>query len=168
MNIELRKASPQDKAIFFNLWEFYIYDFSEMNPIFEVDSSGRFGGAPENYWEEPDRHPFLIYANGKLAGFVLINQTEPIQRIGQFFVMRKYRQKGVGEKAATQSFEAFPGKWNVGVISTNTGAIKFWRKIISRYTQCKFEERTDDKGIDFIFENKLPYDEQDQLSKIEG
>ena len=109
MKIDVRKAAVQDIPTFCNLWEFYIYDFSEMND-FDVDEYGRYGDPPEHYWTKPHHFPFLIYADEKLAGFMLVRRNEPIQIISQFFVMLKYRKKGIGRQAAIEAFQMYPGK----------------------------------------------------------
>ena len=62
--------------------------------------------------------------------------------IVEFFVMRKYRRSGAGEAMARSVFDRFPGRWEVREIASNLPAQAFWRTIIGRYTDGRFEERT--------------------------
>ena len=58
----------------------------------------------------------------------------------EFFVLRKYRGRGVGASVATQLFDRFPGKWEVRELAQNVAALAFWRAVIARYTDGRFVE----------------------------
>ena len=154
MEIEVIAATKEDQHTFCNLWELYLYDFSEFNPNLEVNERGLYSDAPIHYWTDPNRHPFLIQVDDRPSGFVLVNLSEERNRIGQFFVMRKCRRMGAGREASLLSFDRFPGKWIVGVSSANMPAQTFWRSVISRYTDEHFAEKRNDDGIDFLFDNR--------------
>lgn len=145
MNIELQQASLEDKTILRNLMELYAHDFSEFDQC-DVDAHGLFGYSYlDHYWTEPGRYPFLVRADGKLAGLVLVrtldeSQTDPIHSIAEFFILRKYRHQGIGKVAAQQIFDRFPGQWSVAQIENNHPAQAFWRKVIAEYTQESFQE----------------------------
>lgn len=61
-------------------------------------------------------------------------------RGGEFFVLRKFRGAGVGERIARQLFDRFRGRWEVQRLARNTPALAFWRKVIGRYTDGRFQE----------------------------
>lgn len=135
--------------VLLRLWELYVYDFSELDGR-DVGEDGRFGSARDlgEYWRDPRRHPYVVRVDGKLAGFVLAHRhglvfDDPdVTRMSEFFVMRKFRRRGVGERAATLAFDLFPGRWEVWEIAQNVAAQAFWRRVIGRYTGGRFEERT--------------------------
>ena len=143
MDVELRRAACEDKPALQNLLQLYLHDYTEFGDDDDVDESGRFDYPHlDLYWTEPERHPFLIRADGKLAGLVLVRAgvgDEPTS-IAEFFVMRKYRRRGVGRIAAHQVFSLFPGRWRVQQSPRNAGAQAFWRKVIGEYTGGRFEE----------------------------
>jgi predicted acetyltransferase len=60
--------------------------------------------------------------------------------IAEFFILRKYRHKGVGEYIARTIFDQFTGNWQVAQITENIAATAFWRKVIARYTLDNFQE----------------------------
>jgi predicted acetyltransferase len=60
--------------------------------------------------------------------------------MAEFFVMKKYRQRGVGRKIAYQLFDRFHGVWKIAQIEENMPAQAFWRKVISEYTNGNYEE----------------------------
>lgn len=151
MHVELVPIPEGQQAVFLRLWELYLYDFSEMDHG-DVGEDGCFGGAKGlgEYWRDPRRHPYFVRVDGKLAGFVLVHRhgrlvDDPaVTRMAEFFVMRKYRRRGVGERVACRTFELFPGRWEVWEIERNVGAQAFWRRVIGRYTGSRFEERVID------------------------
>ncbi len=146
MNIEVSHASVQERPILRHLMELYQYDFSEFDGA-DVSALGLYDYPYlDHYWVEAERAPFLVRVDGKLAGFVLVARYNYVTGgkdtwvMAEFFIMRKYRRLGVGEKVAGQIFDLFPGEWQVGQINENVAAIAFWRKVIAGYTQGNYQE----------------------------
>jgi len=148
MHITLAPASLEEKPTLERLMQLYLYDFTEFDSG-DVNEQGLYLYKYTSlYWEEPNRRPFLIRADGKLAGFVLvrlemdglIDPPRKVNQIAEFFVMKKYRRYGVGKYAAEWVFDQFPGHWEVEQLATNLAAQTFWRKIIDRYTNGNFRE----------------------------
>ncbi|MDF2650645.1 MAG: hypothetical protein K0Q73_6450, partial [Paenibacillus sp.] len=84
--------------------------------------------------------------DGEIAGFVLISldvpkeymklsTAEKTNLISDFFVMRKYRRKGVGRYVAFSLFERFTGTWEIRQTSANQPAYTYWKQVISKYKQ---------------------------------
>jgi predicted acetyltransferase len=139
--------APHGFAVVRNLFALYIHDMSEFVDL-DVDEDGAFA-IPESlasYWKGPDaseRFPFLIRAEGKLAGFALIRRiaANPVTYdMGEFFILRKYRRTGIGRAAARELFDHFAGAWEVRELPANTSAQAFWRRVIAEYTNDAFTE----------------------------
>ncbi|MCC2667021.1 MAG: putative family acetyltransferase, partial [Gammaproteobacteria bacterium] len=64
--------------------------------------------------------------------------------MAQFFILRKFKNKGIGSYIAQECFNKFPGIGEVMVIPGNEGAYRFWRAAIKKYTQGNFIEYTRD------------------------
>lgn len=151
-NIEIQKVKLEEKRILQNIIEFYIYEFSRFVNIIELNEEGRYGyDGLNDYWVNPDRHPFFIRVSGKLAGFALVHAAEakqdqqsPTHSIREFFVLQKYSGSGVGKVVAKRIFDLFPGQWEVTQIKQNYPAQAFWRSVISEYTNGKYKERYDE------------------------
>lgn len=142
-------------AIISHLVHFYIYDLSEIMG-WDCPDTGLFGGCDDlpQYWGElPDDpkyawpsswkgYPFIIKVGKKLAGFALVRQldTGAVYEIGEFFILRKYRNKGIGRYVACSIFDAFPGKWRAAQMVGNTPAQAFWRRVINKYTNGNSKE----------------------------
>ncbi|MBU0510530.1 MAG: GNAT family N-acetyltransferase [Chloroflexi bacterium] len=163
MEIELIEVKETDKSVLRQLIELYAYDFSEYDQA-DVNEHGFYGYKYfDHYWTEEARHPFFIKVDEKLAGFVLINDYCYVLKdigaksIAEFFVMRKYRRKGVGRAVAFQVFDKFPGKWEVIQHEDNKPSKHFWEELIGEYTtkNFKIEEVETElwKGQALVFDN---------------
>ena len=147
-DFEVRQARADEQHVVANLMELYLHDLSEFWDH-DVDAQGRFGYALDGYWRLPTHAAFVFRVNGQYAGFALVN--DDVCRAGnerwmaQFFVLRKYRRRGVASVAARAIFDALPGKWEVGQVPANLPAQAFWRKLIGAYTQGRFTEAEGDQ-----------------------
>src|SRR5476649_2079830 len=146
MIVEISPA-PDGLAVVRNLFALYAHDMSEFVDV-NVDDDGRFviPASLATYFEGPEaaqRFPFLIRADGSLAGFALVRQiaTEPATYdMGEFFVLRKFRRSGLGRHVACSLFDRFAGAWEVRELPSNSAAQAFWRRIIADYTGDAFTE----------------------------
>jgi predicted acetyltransferase len=146
VNLQITAASPDERERLTALLQLYVYDLSQILGI-DVGDDGRFLTPPlDAYWTDPRRHPFLIRVEQRLAGFALVQQRsrlsgdEAVCDMAEFFVMRRYRRQGIGERAATWFFDRFSGPWEVRQRMENHPATAFWRRAIDRYTRGRFED----------------------------
>ena len=123
--------------------------------VMDIDDDGLYGRAAwiETFWTDPRRRSFLARVDGVLAGFVLIRDGahfagEGTREISEFFVLRRFRRRGLGEEVARRVFDMFPGRWEITELASNTEAQQFWRRVIGRYTTGRFEDlaRPDGNG----------------------
>lgn len=148
--VELEPATSEQRSTVENLFQFYVHDFADFwaERQVELQEDGRFPPYPPlaAYWTEPGAEPFLIRADGRLAGFVLIDRHNhsgaPTDfNIGEFFVARHYRREGVGRAAALAAIRERPGQWEIAVARRNTGALSFWRGVAAAAALGGVEER---------------------------
>jgi predicted acetyltransferase len=146
VNVEVTVASPRDRERLSALFELYVYDFSEILGL-DVSDDGRFEPpALDAYWTDPRCHAFLIRVDARLAGFALVQERsrltghEGVCDVAEFFVMRKYRRRGIGARVAGWLFDRFRSEWEVRQKAGNHAATAFWRRVIERYTGGRFEE----------------------------
>ena len=160
MNIELQRISIDEKPILRNLMQLCFHDYSEFNN----EDVGQFGLYDykylDHYWTEPERFAYFVKIDGKLAGFAIgmhnwLENGRHINILSEFFILRKYRRKGIGIKVAHQIFDEFPGRWSVGQETDNYPAQAFWRKVIDAYTNGDFTEIQWEKGPAQEFESPV-------------
>jgi predicted acetyltransferase len=128
------------------LIQLYIYDLG--GAYWDVEPNGAFAPPAwhRRFWTGRGRHLFVMRVRGRLAGFVLVRDRAQFagaqaREISEFFVVRKYRRRGVGTRAALDVFGRFPGPWELAELSWNVAAQRFWRRIIRRIAVGGYTER---------------------------
>jgi predicted acetyltransferase len=148
--IEILKGNLNDKPIFRNLMQYYLYDTSD----FTLEDPNSFGQFEYNYLDHywtghgvnfEGRVAYLVKVNDLLAGFALVNNfniaiesDNNTRNISEFFIMRKWRRHGVGKYVAQYIFNTFQGLWEVKQQKENTSAQHFWEAVVSEYTNGNY------------------------------
>ena len=152
MNITIELVKKDEKEILRNLLEKYNYEFSLYDDR-DVNDLGLYGyDYFDCYWTEENRYPFFVKVDGKLAGFVLLNDhsdldTEINYAISEFFVMYKYRRYGIGKYVVKYLFDNYKGKWQLKYHTKNEISQHFWLKIVDEYTNGKYEKTERDLEV---------------------
>jgi predicted acetyltransferase len=157
MVVHITPATSGDQPVLRNLLQLYLHDFSELLGA-TPDSCGLFDYPHfDAYWTDAGRKPFLLDADGRVAGFafvrtasVLTGATE-IADMAEFFVVRGLRRRGVGRAAASALFARFPGKWEVRVMERHAAALAFWSAVIDDVAHGRTERLgwVNDGGVRF-------------------
>lgn len=142
MSVTVRAARSDERGLIEQLFQFYAYDFSEMEPAdserFDVDDTGSFGVTPalDAYWSDAEHWPLLLEDDNRTIGFALINTHSHRggkceRNMAEFFVLRKYRGGGRAADALNAIFALHPGAWEIAVAARNMIALRFWPKAIA-------------------------------------
>jgi predicted acetyltransferase len=149
MHIELIEAFKNQKDIIHNLSQFYLYEFSNYMPIIKLEGNALYGGLPDldDYLNLENRTAFIIQVDDELAGFVLVKKghDDIPNEIGEFFVVKKFSNKGIGKTVATRIFDRYPGKWLIHQMWNNYKAQAFWRNVVNTYTNGNYREYYDER-----------------------
>ena len=145
--VTVARASESDKPVIRRLLELNSHDFSAIDGR-ALGPHGEYGYPYlDHYWlDGEDRHPFLVTVDEEIAGCALVRAGHP-HELAEFFVVRKFRRRGVGTAAARQLFGRFPGPWIVREMAGNDDATAFWRRAIP----YPFDERVHDGGVEQSF-----------------
>ena len=138
MNIKLSKVKIGEKKILSNLLDEYLKELSKYKKIKE---QYRY---LDNYFSESNRYPFFIKLDDNIVGLALVNLRNPLsqgnkQAISEFYIIPKYRNKGLRKIVAFKIFDMFRGKWVLRELETNP-ATDFWKKVIEEYTHGDYQE----------------------------
>lgn len=145
MNITIHRPARSERELIRRMMQLYLYDFSEYEDE-DLDEHALFiYGDLDYFWFEATHAAFIITVDGKLGGFVLVSNevalAENERLLTEFFVLRKYRRRGVGKTAARLVFDQLPGKWEAHVIARNQPAQAFWRAVVADYTGGAYQEQ---------------------------
>jgi len=146
VEIEVTAAALEEKATLLNLVKMYCYEWSQYNKL-GVDAKGEYAFERHipKFWEKPRHHPYLVRADGELAGFVLVDDDFDLypdydHAMSEFFVMHKFRRAGAGRRAAHAVFRLLPGRWEIKTHPANTTSIKFWKSVVGEYAKGDYVE----------------------------
>ncbi len=150
--IRVAAASGADLPVLANLFQFYRYDISATRGEAGADvlPDGRYQAPTylERFGSDRRCAAFLVYVDGHLAGFALVRgysqltDDPAVHDLLDFFIMRKYRGRGVGSAVARSIFDRFPSQWEVRAHMRNQAAQTFWRRVIADYTGGRYTELT--------------------------
>jgi predicted acetyltransferase len=137
----------RESPVLSNLMELYSHDLSAAFSL-ELRADGRYGYERlPLYWSEPDRRfPFLVRCDRLLAGFALVTRGSPLSDdpnvfdVAEFFVVRRYRRRGIGRQAAVVLWNRFAARWTVRVSEENRQGCEFWASVVTEYTNGEFLE----------------------------
>lgn len=161
MNVEIVEVEEGRKDVLMRLLQLYEYEFSVFNET-DVNEEGLFEYENfDRYWEKENWHPFLFRYKGNILGFALVRTDLPsklfdgekVNDIAEFFIMKRYRRRGLGKRAAFKIFDEFPGRWEIWQLEKNIASKKFWRSILGEYTDGEWHERWGEKGPIQYFDN---------------
>jgi len=144
--INLAVVPIEDKPVLENFLSYYMHDLSEFADRLDPSPDGRFRyDGLEMYFTDKALHPLFICHGNDLAGFVLLNQPPFVSPgtdfcINEFFILRKYRGRGLGRAAASTLLKQYPGRYLVIQLLRNVPAIGFWHSLY-RHLDIDFDER---------------------------
>ena len=142
--LQVSIATPDERLPIARMLELYQHDLSDLWDQ-DLDLHGEYGYALDRYWGRPRHHAFVFRVAGKHAGLALVDDAVHLPEnelwLAQFFVLKKYRRRGVGSAAARAVFDQIRGRWEVGQMPLNLPAQAFWRRVIGAYTGGRFVDQ---------------------------
>ena len=133
--LRLQPATMADARTLFHLYQFYLYECSDWESN-DVEADGLFDASPEfvaRYIHDPDKTALLLWVDDQLAGFV-ITEPSPTQSVrlpefADFFLLKKYRGRGLGREVVRRLMVDPPTPWVVAVFTDDEDAERFWRRL---------------------------------------
>lgn len=168
------RLSESDRLWIEGVYREYLDDLAPLNTgLFPVlgEVGHREPDQVAHWFADPQAHPFVIAQAGERVGFALVvrgsgtgtfaavpqssrpSTAAASYRIAEFFVSRPNRGRGVGQGAARLILDRFAGRWEIIEYLRNPDAVRFWRRVVSRYTQGRFEERVINGEVRQVFES---------------
>ncbi len=145
MTTLLKEMAATDMPVLERMFQYYLYDMSE-HAGWPLSQDGAFAYPPDllpPYWSEHKHYAYLIVHDGEIAGFCLVRPSPDdlqVWDIGQFFVLRKFRNCNLGSMAFEEALAMHPGQWQVRVLPVNVPAYQFWKSRIAKVTDGHFSE----------------------------
>jgi len=140
----LSKIGPESDVLLRNLFEHYGHDMAEW---FEIDTKadGSYSYDTSLVWNN-GYNVYLAKVDDSIAGFAIVgsavewlNNTDVLD-VHEFFVIRRFRRRGFGQRMATLLWNEHPGEWLVRVLESNAPAVLFWRTVIESHSHRSYVE----------------------------
>lgn len=135
MSVTLKEVLESEKSILRNLYSLYLHDLSKFTSMIDLEADGSFKyESLDKFWAIDGLSPYFIKLDGSIIGFILLLERPFLTKendleINDFFIINKYKGKGVAAQAAVKLFEAKKGKYFVMQVIENKRAVSFWRKL---------------------------------------
>jgi predicted acetyltransferase len=113
------------------LWQLYQHDLSEFRHS-TPGADGLFGwGRLPAYRDDESRIGYLARLGDLPCGFALVRPDDRVDRrtMGEFFVTRSARGRGVAAAFAREVLRRHPGAWSIAFQNENPRAAAFWRRL---------------------------------------
>lgn len=160
--VTLEPVHEEDADVLDRLYQLYAHDWSEHLPL-SLDDRGRFDvSVSRAWWSDAARWPFFLREEGRLVGFALVSRgsraegSEDAMDVGELFVARGARRRGVGAAAVRALFARFPGPWEVRVRGSNGPARAFWARVLGAPVRTWIHD-----GVEWHVHAWSPYGQSD-------
>jgi len=144
-NFKFSRVDVTSEQILSNLLELYCHDMSEWLDV-ETDEQSTFSKHYDALRCWDNSGSVFIAKNGELPiGFAIVQPAQQFTEAGgwdlkEFFVLRRYRRTGAGQKLAKFVWDTSSERWLVRVHSANKPAVPFWRRTVESYSDGKCVE----------------------------
>ena len=124
-------VTPDLHPVVERLWQLYRHDLSEFRDSYpDADGLYKVGPLAAYLAGEGDRTALLVRSGTSAVGFVLLRGLSDRPAVlGEFFVSRAVRGRGVGYQVATEVMRRWPGSWVIAFQEENPRAARFWRRV---------------------------------------
>jgi len=84
---------------------------------------------------------YFMCNNGKMIGFIVINIGVQPFDVCEFFILKEYRNQGLGQELAFKVFDLYDAIWKVKQLYNAKNANSFWINIINKYTKGNYTQQ---------------------------
>jgi predicted acetyltransferase len=166
ITIREARASASDRSWIEDAYGEYLADLSGdrtgVYPSLQVTGQG-VTEIIQGWFHDDRTTAFIILRESEPVGFAVVQRTPPTDadprrhyRLSEFFVRKPYRSRGAGRGAAMLLFARYAGEWTISEQARNAGAIRFWRRVVSEFTNGHYRERRGQGEIAHLFTSGGP------------
>lgn len=154
--IRLQNVREEDKALFWNINQKYLYEMTSYYPD-EMDQQGNYHyGYFDAYFSDPERKAFFILNDEKMIGFVMLNPYSaighhPDYTIAEFTIFPSYRRKHYAFDAAKLILSNYRGQWEIKYNEKNLGAKNLWMTVTASYSPRVYQLNEEETVL--VFKN---------------
>jgi predicted acetyltransferase len=167
LTVSLRdaRAAPGDRLWIQSVYRDYLDDINLGTGLFPAlgEVGHREPDQIAHWFGDANTYPLIILKGSEPVGFARVlravgGATQPRieYRMAEFFVARGRRRLGIGQTAVQLILSRFAGRWEITEYLRNTEAVSFWRRVVARYTQGRYQERVINGEVHQVFDSAKP------------
>ncbi|MDO8069807.1 GNAT family N-acetyltransferase [Janthinobacterium sp. SUN206] len=148
-NMTLRAIVPGEEAALARLFQLYCYDNASWSGE-ALLADGRYDvcdAGLASYVHAAGHTASWIEVDGELAGFFLTEPGMagelPVQEFSDFFILKKYRRRGVALEVVRRVLLDSAQTWLVATFRDDAAACAFWRHAFARLPFARVEAYDD-------------------------
>ena len=159
------RAAPADRLWIQSVYRDYLDDLNPGTGLFPMlgEVGHRESDLIAHWFGDPNTFPMLILKGSEPVGFARVlravasaAQPRVEYRMAEFFVTRTKRRLGIGQTAVQLILSRFAGRWEITEYLRNAEAVSFWRRVVARYTQGRYQERIINGEVHQVFDSAKP------------
>ncbi|HEV3179160.1 MAG TPA: GNAT family N-acetyltransferase [Steroidobacteraceae bacterium] len=159
------RAAPSDRLWIQSVYRDYLDDLNLGTGLFPMlgEVGHREPDQIAHWFGDPHTYPLIILKGSERVGFARVvravaSAAQPgiEYRMAEFFVARSRRRLGIGQTAVQLILSRFAGRWEITEYLRNAEAVSFWRGVVARYTQGRYQERIINGEVRQVFDSAKP------------
>ena len=167
LTVSLRdaRAAPGDRLWIQSVYRDYLDDLNPGTGLFPMlgEVGHREPDQIAHWFGDPNTFPLIILKGSERVGFARVvravaSAAQPgiEYRMAEFFVARSRRRLGIGQTAVQLILSRFAGRWEITEYLRNAEAVNFWRRVVARHTQGRYQERVINGEVHQVFDSAKP------------
>jgi predicted acetyltransferase len=167
LTVSLRdaRAAPGDRLWIQSVYRDYLDDLNPGTGLFPMlgEVGHREPDQIAHWFADPNTFPLIILKGSEPVGFARVvravaSAAQPgiEYRMAEFFVARSRRRLGIGQIAVQLILSRFAGRWQITEYLRNEEAVNFWRRVVARHTQGRYQERIVNGEVHQVFDSAKP------------
>ena len=167
LTVSLRdaRAAPGDRLWIQSVYRDYLDDLNPGTGLFPMlgEVGHREPDQIAHWFADPNTFPLIILKGSEPVGFARVvravaSAAQPgiEYRMAEFFVARSRRRLGIGQIAVQLILSRFAGRWQITEYLRNEEAVNFWRRVVARHTQGRYQERIINGEVHQVFDSAKP------------
>jgi [ribosomal protein S5]-alanine N-acetyltransferase len=168
LTVSLRdaRAAPGDRLWIQSVYRDYLDDLNPGTGLFPTlgEVGHREPDQIAHWFGDPNTFPLIILKGSERVGFARVVRAvaAPARgagieyRMAEFFVTRSRRRLGIGQVAVQLILSRFAGRWEITEYLRNEEAVNFWRRVVARHTQGRYQERIINGEVHQVFDSAKP------------
>jgi predicted acetyltransferase len=159
------RGSPADRLWIQSVYRDYLDDLNPGTGLFPRlgEVGHREPDQIAHWFADPNTYPLVIVRAAEPVGFARVlavvaaaKQPRIDYRMPEFFIARAKRRLGIGQTAVQLILSRFAGRWEITEYLRNGAAVSFWRRVVSAYTEGRYQERIANGEVHQVFVSGKP------------